>query len=135
MKIIALLTIGLLTAATAQAAEIPPSLFLTADEQRLQAGLSRTLTTLDALVYYGQDQWRLWLNGQLFTPETPAGDITITAVTPDSVSLRQQLGNKNRSFILSPHQSFDWNADRVLADPILMPPSAAAPDLPMTMAK
>ncbi len=87
---------------------LPPSLFLTQQEQGQQTSSNPSRTTLEALLYYSPTDWRVWLNGRMFTPETFDPTISIIAVTAQDVTLRQQLGSQSRSFTLVPYQSYDW---------------------------
>jgi len=116
--------------AAAEEPPMPPSLFLTQQEQGQQTSNNPSRTTLEALLYYSPTDWRVWLNGRMFTPETFDPNLTITAVTAQEVTLRQQLGSQSRSFTLTPYQSYDW------AEDITPPPVAneSADALPKTKA-
>lgn len=111
----------ILTSATGHAATPPPSLFLTPEEQQAPSAQAQTRTTLDALIYYSPNQWKIWLNGQAFTPDTPTATtiatLTVESVTATTVTLRQQLGTKTAHFTLAPHQSYDWSNDQITAAP------------------
>jgi hypothetical protein len=104
------------------AAAAMPSLFLTQAEQTLQAGLNHQSLTLEALVYYAPNDWRLWLNGAAYTPQTPQHDgLSILAVTPHTVTVRQTLGSTSRTLTLAPQQRYEWQADRIMPQPLPTP--------------
>lgn len=107
--------LGLCITAPTCAAELPPSLFLTEQEQQRETAPTPTggQTTLDALVYYNPGRWQLWLNGESFTPDTKRADIHILAVAPDSVTLRAQRDTRSVEFTLAPHQTYDWGSGKI----------------------
>ncbi len=96
------------TAAPAELDALPRSLFLTPQELAAQPGAAHGATRLDALVYYGPGNWKLWLNGQEVTPGTVMPRHTVMSVTATLVTLREQLGDQSRVYSLAPSQSYDW---------------------------
>ncbi|MBP7252668.1 MAG: hypothetical protein KBA75_04200 [Alphaproteobacteria bacterium] len=101
----------------AGAEEIPNSLFLTAVEQQDHAAPHPTKpgrTSLDALVYYGPDQWQVWINGQAYKPDSQSDALAIIAVTAEAVTLEQKRDAEPVRFTLAPHQSYDWAEQRVV---------------------
>lgn len=111
------LLVGVLSAHGVRAAEIPNSLFLTAAEQQDRAAPAAAKpgrTSLDALVYYGPDQWQIWINGQAYKPDSQNDAIAIVAVTAEAVTLEQKLDTEPVRFTLAPHQSYDWAEKRVI---------------------
>ncbi len=97
------------------AADLPPSLFLTEQEQKHDTPPTPTggQTTLDALVYYDPNHWQLWLNGESFTPDSKRADTHILAVTAQSVKLRLQRDTRSIEITLAPHQTYDWSSGKI----------------------
>ncbi|MEJ0063346.1 MAG: hypothetical protein WDO70_09135 [Alphaproteobacteria bacterium] len=91
----------------------PPSLFLTPQESAAQ-NTWQGMTTLDSLVYYGQDQWQVRLNGRVLTPAARDPEFDIIDVTADGARFVQHIGDKERTITLAPHQSYLWNEDKVV---------------------
>lgn len=60
---------------------------------------------LSAIVYHAPDEWRIWLNGQSFTPASAPGRIEILAVTAGTVRLAWH-GEPARRFDLQPNQTY-----------------------------
>jgi hypothetical protein len=62
---------------------------------------------LGAIVYHAPDDWRVWLNGQSFTPAARPGPIAIVEVTADRVVLvwRPAGGHPTR-IELRPNQTY-----------------------------
>jgi hypothetical protein len=102
----------------AAAADIPDSLFLTEAEQTPATPPTPgrpTRTALDAIVYYGPEQWQIWINGRPYKPDSPSDDLTIVAVTAEAVTLEQTRDADGPvRFTLAPHQSYDWTEQRVI---------------------
>lgn len=112
---LSLLLCALLTP-TVRAAELPDSLFLTNAERTQAAPAAASLptrTSLDALVYYGPEQWQVWINGQAYQPGSTPADFSIIAVTPEQVTLEAQRDGAPVRFTLAPHQSYDWGTQSV----------------------
>lgn len=63
---------------------------------------------LGAVLYYGADDWVLWLQGEKWTPKTAHEDIQVLAVTEDHVRLlwRKNKDRKPVEVTLRPHQSY-----------------------------
>jgi hypothetical protein len=63
---------------------------------------------LSAIVYHAPDDWRVWLNGQSYTPATRPRAVEIIEVTPDAVRLTWRGGaqQRPRQVKLQPNQSY-----------------------------
>ena len=63
---------------------------------------------LSAIVYHAPDDWRVWLNGQSYTPATRPRAVEIIEVTPDAVRLAWRGGaqQRPRQVKLQPNQSY-----------------------------
>lgn len=97
---------------------LPQSLFLTPEElAAAQPGAARNATRLDALVYYGPGNWKLWLNGQEVTPATVTPRYAVISVDATQVTLREQLGEQSRTYSLAPSQSYDWVSGTISGQP------------------
>jgi hypothetical protein len=68
---------------------------------------------LSAIVYHAPDDWRIWLNGQSFTPAATPGALEILALTADTVWLAWR-GAPARRFELQPNQSYLAASGRVV---------------------
>lgn len=93
MKRLAILFLFLLCNA-AHAAEWPrASLFLSArEEQQAQSAARQAFPAggglrLGAILYFGEDDWTLWLQGEKWRPDTRRDDLRILSVTPQAVEL------------------------------------------------
>jgi hypothetical protein len=51
---------------------------------------------LSAIVYHAPDDWRVWLNGQSYTPAAQPRAIEILEVTADAVRLTWRGGSEQR---------------------------------------
>lgn len=112
-----LLALLFCAALPARAADIPDSLFLTKSEQTPATPAAQTppnRTALDAIVYYGPEQWQVWVNGQAYNPDSQSAALTIVAVTADNATLEQTRDGTPVRFTLAPHQSYDWAEKRVI---------------------
>jgi hypothetical protein len=74
-------------------------------------GLRRPATEvlhLAAIVHHGEHDWRVWLNGEVWTPATRRATVEIVAVTAESVRLvwRGDRGGDARIVTLAPNQSY-----------------------------
>lgn len=104
-------------AATAAASDQAASPFFTAEQlRRIGAAAppalgapSPDLIHLGAVLYYGPDNWALWLQGERWTPETDRPDLHILAVTPEQVrlSLTPLDDGPALDITLRPHQSYN----------------------------
>ena len=63
---------------------------------------------LSAIVYHAPDDWRVWLNGQSYTPAARPRAIEILEVTADAVRLTWRGGaqERPRQVELQPNQSY-----------------------------
>jgi hypothetical protein len=71
---------------------------------------------LSAIVYHAPDDWRIWLNGQSFTPAAAPGTLEILAVTAGMVRLAWHggPGPQPRRFELEPNQSYLVASGRIV---------------------
>ncbi len=71
---------------------------------------------LAAIVYRGPDDWRIWLNGQSFTPSMRPRAIEILQVTAEAVVLawRTGPGASPTRVRLQPHQSYLAASGRIV---------------------
>jgi hypothetical protein len=83
-----------------------------ASAARAPAAMPATIH-LSAIVYHAPDDWRIWLNGQSFTPAATPGALEILAVTADTVRLAWR-GAPARRFELQPNQSYLAASGRVV---------------------
>ena len=103
--------------ASAAASDQTASPFFTAEQlQRIDAfappayvASSPDIIHLGAVLYYGPDNWALWLQGERWTPETDRPDLHILAVTPEQVRLSLTPLDKGpaQEISLRPHQSYN----------------------------
>lgn len=102
-------------AQAARAADVPQtSLFLTPQEAASAEKMADKLSPADqssirlgAILYYGPQDWAVWLQGRRWTPQTEDKDIRILAVTPDDVRILWQTGPKDeREMTLRPNQIY-----------------------------
>ena len=71
---------------------------------------------LSAIVWHAPDDWRIWLNGESFTPADAPGPVEVVRVTPDAVRLAwhaDPAGPPHR-FELRPNQSYLIASGRVV---------------------
>lgn len=128
--------LGLIAAAAfagpAQAKSLPdaplpaPSLFFAPDEARAIEGLQKDLPlataercadliTLDSLLFFGTENWTLWLNGQRLSAQSPSrslrlGTFSIQSISSAGVTLRADGGVG--PIFLAPHETYDRTAGR-----------------------
>jgi hypothetical protein len=120
-KIIAVLL--LLTALCApcpvKADNSTPSLFFTNDEmQTIEAAVQKSAqqhpsdngedVTLGAVLYYGPENWSVWLQGERWTPTTNKPNLHIVDVAADHVrlSVTPLSGGTPQEITLRPHQTY-----------------------------
>ena len=74
------------------------------------------LIHLSAIVYHAPDDWRVWLNGESFTPGARAGPIEILKVSADRVVLawRPRPGAHQARIELRPNQTYVVASGRVV---------------------
>ena len=103
----------IIASGAAWAADAPPSLFFTPDEVRRIEPLAakaaaqrndRDAVHLEAILYYGPQNWIVWLNGKRWTPATHTPEIQILEV--QSEHIRLQTTDAPRDVTLKPHQIF-----------------------------
>ncbi|MFA4993913.1 MAG: hypothetical protein WC521_01215 [Bdellovibrionales bacterium] len=102
------------------------SLFFTSQEMREAGMLTRKIPPvregeihLGAVVYYGPDDWTLWLQGTKWTPETEQSDLRVLEVTANDVRLlwRGENGKEAQEILLKPNQSFEIATGKVISQP------------------
>lgn len=92
------------------------SLFFTQEETQAIESLAQTEKqkspdaptsdiSLDAILYYSPHDWKIWLQGEPWTPETSPPGIRILKVSPDRVTLKIALNPPVR-IALKPHQTW-----------------------------
>ena len=102
---------------------LTPSLFFNDEEldvidkevRKAPRPLNRDAVTLGAVLYYGPNNWTVWLRGEKWTPETDRPNLRILDVTPDSVrlSLTPHEGAKPQTIMLRPYQTYNVSSGRV----------------------
>ncbi|HVY12633.1 MAG TPA: hypothetical protein VHB73_03610 [Alphaproteobacteria bacterium] len=56
---------------------------------------------LEAVIYNGEDDWSVWINGQKFTAAAPAvQNIQVTGITPDGVAVHWQEAGVEKNYLL-----------------------------------
>ncbi len=112
MKKISALLLLLATPAFAAENNAPPpaSLFFTPSEtheaERLAAHEAPTGAgdiRLGAIMYYGPQDWSLWLQGEKWTPETSRDDLHILQVSPNDVHLSWRDDEKGETHLITLH--------------------------------
>ncbi len=69
---------------------------------------------LGAVLYYGPDDWVLWLQGKKWTPSTQSRDLRVLEVAEDEVRLAwRENGGAEKKIALKPDQSFDTATGKV----------------------
>jgi hypothetical protein len=126
-KLTVIIFLALISSAHAETSAVPQtSLFFTPQEARdaeLQAAKSAPVgegdISLGAVMYYGQDDWSLWLRGEHWTPETSHDDLRVISVTADEVHLswREEAGGAEREITLRPHQTFQIATGKIITSP------------------
>lgn len=110
----------------ARANELPThSLFFTPEESKTIDALAnkdgkKTATQADihlgAIMYYGPDDWTLWLQGERWTPATVHDGMRILTVEPNQVKL--QLSNaantSSQEVTLRPYQTFHMATGQII---------------------
>jgi len=58
---------------------------------------------LDGIIFRSEDDWVLWLNGEMYTPKDLPQDLEIINVAPDhmDVKLKNQADDKTRRIVLN----------------------------------
>jgi hypothetical protein len=97
--------LGLLEAARAGRPGEPPAAVVVA---RPRPAPPTATIHLGAILYHAPDDWRVWLNGQSFTPSGPAGPIEILKVTAERVVLAWRKGQDSppTRIELRPNQTY-----------------------------
>ncbi len=123
---VCLFAVFLLSPALAQAASPPrASLFLTPQEEHEAAALARRLAPsgkgnihLGAILYYGANDWTLWLQGEKWTPETSREDIEVLDVSEDRVRVlwNNPENKKQVEVVLRPNQSYQIATGEVISE-------------------
>jgi hypothetical protein len=116
MKRFALIVCVALFALPAYAADMPGSLFFTTDEAKAIAAIiakdsqggNPAMLRLDALFYYGPEDWVFWLGGTRWEPGSQKPNFHVVSVAPDEVRLQwtADAEGQGREIVLKPHQAF-----------------------------
>ena len=74
---------------------------------------------LGAVMYYGPDDWTLWLQDKKWTPDTVSDDLRVLEVTSDEVRLawRGKDAASEIEFVLKPNQSFQTATGIIISEP------------------
>ena len=85
-----------------------PAVAATSRRMRAPAAAPPAVIHLSAIVYHAPDDWRVWLNGQSYTPAAQPRAIEILEVTADAVRLTWRGGPEQRppQVELQPNQSY-----------------------------
>jgi hypothetical protein len=116
MKRLALTVLVIFLASPAHANDLPGSLFFTPDEAKaiasivakeMQSGDPATLR-LDALFYYGPEDWVFFLGGIKWVPGDSKPKLHVVSVSSDEVRLQwvDDISDEVREIALKPHQAF-----------------------------
>lgn len=121
------LCLSLSAAAYAETADVPrASLFFTPQEARdaeIEAAKSAPAgagdISLGAVMYYGADDWTLWLRGEKWTPQTVRDDLRVLDVSANQVHLmwREEAGGAEHEIWLRPHQTFQIATGKTVMSP------------------
>lgn len=114
--------------AQAAADNNPPtsSLFFTQEETSAAQRLAQSATPpgqgdirLGAIIYYDDEDWIVWMQGEKWTPETSHENMKITKVSEDSVSVswKETEASEERLITLRPHQSYRISTGEIVANP------------------
>ncbi len=128
MLLTAVAGIGTTNVSYAQNPEAPPtvSLFLTPEEYKEAEILAQRIQPagkgdvhLGAILYFGKDDWSVWLQGEKHTPETARDDIRILKVTPQNVTLSVSPddGSTPIDVTLAPNQSYRISTKKIISGP------------------
>ena len=76
---------------------------------------TRDVIALGAVLYYGPENWAVWLQNERWTPATKRPDMHIVDVTPDRVMLTftPQEGGSPRKIVLKPHQAYHLSSRQI----------------------
>jgi len=120
MKRLVLALFGLMLCPLRPAVAQAFSLFFTPDQierienevqknPQLLSTQSQHLLHVESILFFGPDNWVVWIQGEKWTPDTRRDNISINAVLPESVSLSLTLQGESvvNDVILAPHQSLD----------------------------
>ncbi|MDD3287758.1 MAG: hypothetical protein PHX43_01960 [Alphaproteobacteria bacterium] len=71
---------------------------------------------LGAIIYSGPNNWRVWLQGNIWTPETNNQNVRIIDVTPQQVriSLASPDNGPSKEITLRPHQTYIISIDQTI---------------------
>lgn len=122
-----ILTAFLLTVLVLHPAAAQTSLFFTPEETQAIETLAQakkqthqnataTDITLDAILYYSPDDWKIWLQGEPWTPETRHPGLRVLKVSPDRVILSPDSANSKSSarITLKPRQRWNFGTNRAI---------------------
>lgn len=127
MKTLMISLVFLLLNTNSFASEIEPpptSLFFTDNEtaeieiaaRDIVRDTSSSGIHLGAIIYYGSNAWKLWLQNREWTPGVNSTDLQIIDVSPTKVRLKWN-GTANmpgQEILLRPHQTFQTSTGKII---------------------
>jgi len=74
---------------------------------------------LDAIIYYGDNDWTLWLQGERWTPDTIRENIKILRVTPTEATFdwKEGVTAPPQKITLKPNQYYQISTGKIIAQP------------------
>ena len=75
--------------------------------------------SLGAIMFYGADDWALWLQGEWWTPQTAHKNLRVLDVTADEVRLswREDADSPEHEITLKPNQTYQIATGKIIASP------------------
>ena len=111
-----------------------PAVAATSRGMRAPAAAPLAVIHLSAIVYHAPDDWRVWLNGQSYTPAAQPRAIEILEVTADAVRLTWRGGSEQRprQVELQPNQSYLIASGEIIEGKLRrrLPASPSSPPAP-----
>ncbi|MDX2028648.1 MAG: hypothetical protein SFW62_08435 [Alphaproteobacteria bacterium] len=124
---LSLLGLSVFLAKASFAADLPPSLFFTPEEakqievlaeQRAREDASGSDIHLGAVMYYGPQDWTLWLRGEAWTPATERADLRVLDVGPGEAKLAwtDTSNAEVQEITLRPHQTYQTLTGKIIEE-------------------
>jgi hypothetical protein len=89
-----------------------------ASGQRRTESIENASLYLSTIVYYGPQDWTIWINGRPITPGAEFESFQITSISPEAVELLVPLSAQGmRPVTLSPNQSFIVKSGTIVEGP------------------
>ncbi len=85
------------------------------DHAQANDGMPRTIY-LDAVMYYGPEDWTLWLQGERWTPHTRRSGLDVVSVLPSGdvrLSLQDTPNAAPRVITLRAHQAYNFATGKI----------------------